>query len=49
MLTLLVMFAYFLAFAFVAPLVDMGTVQLIATAVVGLCVGDGARWVRDNK
>lgn len=49
MSTLATLFLYFAAFVVLAGTADMATLQLFATVALGLSVGSGAQWIRDNK
>jgi hypothetical protein len=49
MTTLATLFLYFVAFIVLAGTADMATMQLFATVALGLSVGSGAQWIRDNR
>jgi hypothetical protein len=49
MQTLSTLFVYSVALSVLASTADMGTLQLMVTAALGLGVGSGAQWVSDNR
>lgn len=49
MQTLATLFVYFVAVAVLASSADMATLQLMLTSALGLSVGAGAQWVKENR